>query len=83
MFFHLGLTKPQPVRIHELSPQGSRPIPYRTELFDFGQSDVKATWGDIGFAGFRIHHPLNSQAYKDEVIVFLGASYFRALGAGQ
>src|SRR5690606_10243384 len=41
------------------------------------------TWGDLGFAGFRMHYPLNSEAYKDELVVFLGASYFRALGAGQ
>ena len=34
-------------------------------------------------AGFRVHYPLNTAAYKDELVVFLGASYFRALGAGQ
>jgi periplasmic glucans biosynthesis protein len=83
MFFHLGNYHRAPVRMHELSPQGSRPIPYRTEFFDFGKTGVRAQWGDIGFAGFRIHHPLNSPAYKDEVVAFLGASYFRALGAGQ
>jgi periplasmic glucans biosynthesis protein len=33
-------------------------------------------------AGFRLHYP-NNPAYKDELVVFLGASYFRALGAGQ
>ena len=37
----------------------------------------------LGFAGFRVHFPVNTQAYKDEVLVFLGASYFRALGQGQ
>jgi periplasmic glucans biosynthesis protein len=41
------------------------------------------TWGDLGFAGFRAHYPLNNPAYRDELVVFLGASYFRALGAGQ
>src|SRR5438046_10604210 len=38
---------------------------------------------ELGFAGFRVHHPLNTPKYKDEVLVFLGASYFRALGKGQ
>jgi glucans biosynthesis protein len=38
---------------------------------------------DLGFAGFRIHYPLNTPAYKDELIVFLGASYFRVLGRNQ
>ncbi|HSV35988.1 MAG TPA: glucan biosynthesis protein G [Ramlibacter sp.] len=83
MFFHLGNYHRAPVGIHELSPQGARAIPYRSDLFDFGKSGVRGQWGDIGFAGFRIHHPLNSAAYKDELIAFLGASYFRALGAGQ
>src|SRR5690606_8309517 len=41
-----------------------------------------ARWGDLGFAGLRVHYPLNTPAYKDELIVFLGASYFRALAAG-
>src|SRR5690606_9268799 len=40
-------------------------------------------WGDLGFAGFRVHHPFNDSGYKDELVVFLGASYFRALGEGQ
>jgi glucans biosynthesis protein len=35
---------------------------------------------DLGFAGFRIHYPIKTPKYHDEVIVFLGASYFRALG---
>lgn len=36
-----------------------------------------------GFAGFRIHTPLNTKSYYDEVVAFLGASYFRAVAAGQ
>ena len=34
----------------------------------------------MGFAGFRIHYPINTPEYQDEVAVFLGASYFRAVG---
>jgi glucans biosynthesis protein len=30
-----------------------------------------------------VHYPLNTPKYKDEVLVLLGASYFRALGKGQ
>ena len=36
----------------------------------------------LGFAGFRITHPLNTPGHFDEVATFLGASYFRALGKG-
>jgi glucans biosynthesis protein len=84
MFFHLGLYQREPVRVHELTAQGARPLPYDSAGYDFGRNRVQpASWGDLGHAGFRIHYPLNSPQYKDELVVFLGASYFRALGAGQ
>lgn len=35
------------------------------------------------FAGFRVHYPLNRADYQDEFLVFLGASYFRAVSKGQ
>ncbi|MCD2470413.1 glucan biosynthesis protein G [Jiella sp. MQZ9-1] len=35
-----------------------------------------------GVAGFRIHAPLQRPDYFDELVTFLGASYFRALGSG-
>ncbi|QPF75803.1 glucan biosynthesis protein G [Roseateles sp. DAIF2] len=88
MFFHLGKFQTQAVRINEVSPQGAvRPIAFRQEDFDYGKNRFGAgrqqAWGDLGFAGFRAHYALNNAAYKDELVVFLGASYFRALGAGQ
>ena len=36
----------------------------------------------MGIAGVRINHSLNGVDSK-EVMVFLGASYFRAIGEGQ
>jgi len=82
-FFHVG-RQTNAVRIHELSAQGNKPLPYDARDFNFGKNRLQpARWGDVGYAGFRIHTPLNSPAYKDELVVFLGASYFRALGAGQ
>jgi glucans biosynthesis protein len=84
-FFHLGLYQTEPVRIHELTPQGKvNHLPYRAADFDYGKNTFDpAPWGDLGHAGFRLHYPLNGTQYKDELIVFQGASYFRALGAGQ
>src|SRR5580704_14869388 len=38
---------------------------------------------DLGFAGFRVHYPLNKPDVQDEVCAFLGASYFRAVARGQ
>jgi glucans biosynthesis protein len=84
MFFHLGKYQTRGVRVHEITPQGVRPIGYDPRDFDYGKNKLSpATWGDIGLAGFRVHYPLNNAAYKDELVVFLGASYFRALGREQ
>ncbi len=60
----------------------AKPIRYSADMFDF--SKVKPPpEGDLGFAGFRVHYPLNRPDYQDEVCTFLGASYFRAVARGQ
>ena len=84
MFFHLGKFQMQPVLINEVTPQGATHVRYRSVDFDYGKNKLSPNaWGDVGFAGFRAHYALNNAKYKDELAVFLGASYFRALGAGQ
>lgn len=84
MFFHLGKYQVQPVRLHEIDAGQVRDIHFDSADFDYGRNRLDpASWGDVGFAGFRVHYPLNTAAYKDELAVFLGASYFRVLGAGQ
>jgi periplasmic glucans biosynthesis protein len=83
-FFHQGLYYDQPVKINEIVNSAVREIRFRPELFDYGANkiDPKRLTG-IGFAGFRVHYAINATKYKDEVLVFLGASYFRALGRNQ
>jgi glucans biosynthesis protein len=84
MFFHLGKFQTEPVRINEISSTGVRHIGYRSAEFDYGKNKLSPQkWGDLGFAGLRAHYPFGTSGYKDELVVFLGASYFRALGAGQ
>lgn len=83
MFFHRGENQRQAVRVHEVVGDTTRKLSYRREDFDFGKNRLSTTWGDLDFAGLRVHYPLNSSQYKDELVVFQGASYFRALGAGQ
>lgn len=82
MFFHLGKYQIQPVSINEVLPDGSvKHVAYDPRDFDFGKNRLAPeAWGDIGLAGFRVHTALNTPAYKDELVVFLGASYFRAVG---
>lgn len=83
-FFHPGWLYADPVRVHEVSSEGTREISVDPRDFDYGKNTLDpARWPKLGFAGFRVHYPLNSTAYKDELVVFLGASYFRALGQGQ
>ena len=82
-FFHAG-PQGDSVHIHEVTPQGARRIPYDPAKFSFGANRLDPQgWGDLGYGGLRAFSHLNSSAYKDELIVFSGASYFRALGAGQ
>lgn len=50
------------------------------EMFDFGRATPPA---NVGFAGFKVTHPLNSGQKFDEIVSFLGASYFRPIGKGQ
>lgn len=87
MFFHLGKHHSLPVRINIVGADGVRPVAFDRNDFDYGPS-ARTTlkpekWGDLGFAGFRVHYPLNRPDYPDELAVFLGASYFRVLGSGQ
>ncbi len=84
-FFHPGRGFTRPIHVNEVTPKGVKPIHYDPRDFDYGRNtrlDPKS-FGDLGYAGFRVHTALNSPDYKDEVLVFLGASYFRALGMGQ
>lgn len=84
MFFHRGYFYEDPVAIREITAQGVRDIVFHSDAFDYGKNkiDPKELRG-LGFAGFRVHFPVNTPTYKDEVLAFLGASYFRGLGRGQ
>jgi glucans biosynthesis protein len=84
MFFHRGLYFEEAVTIREVGPDGAREIPFDPDAFDYGKNTIdRAAVQGLGFAGFRVHFPVNTPTYRDEVLVFLGASYFRALGRGQ
>jgi len=83
MFFPAGRNF-TPVLVNEIVGQQARPVAYDPALFDFGRNKIDAKLkGELGFAGFRVHYAVNRADYKDEVVVFLGASYFRAVGKGQ
>lgn len=83
-FFHRGSRFAHAVKINVISSNGVRQIKYDPDDFDYGGNKIdRKKLESLGFAGFRVHFPLNNPKYKDEVLSFLGASYFRALGRAQ
>ena len=82
-FFHRGFFYAPRVDIYEVANGQATKIAYRATDFSFGSNTSPALDMDLGFAGFRIHAPINKPDYYDEVCVFLGASYFRAVAKGE
>jgi len=82
-FFHRGFFYKNRVDIYEVADGHAVPVRYRRDDFSFGDKIGPVPEADLGFAGFRIHAPINRPEYYDEVCVFLGASYFRAVAKGE
>ena len=84
MFFPTGRGFQDAVRINTIEPGGVKRLDVDPAMFDYGRNkfDAQKLRG-LGFAGFRVHYAINRPSYKDEVVVFLGASYFRAVGQQQ
>ena len=83
--FHPGFVHRDTVRLHLVQDGRITPLPFDQTLFRYdGPAETVAGVNapDLGHAGFRVHYPLNDTTIKDEVVVFLGASYFRLLGRG-
>ena len=82
--FHLGFLYQRPVTVNVLRDGVPTPVPYQRELFNYGRNKIERPLPvNLGFAGFRLHYPINTPKVFDEVIAFLGASYFRFLGSDQ
>jgi len=83
--FHPGFLHTQPVSIRVVDGANqARRLPFSRDFFQYHESlDSIETVDAGGFAGFRVHYPINRPSYLDEFLVFLGASYFRAVGREQ
>ncbi len=86
-FFHIGGLFQNSVKINEIINDNFHdkfyPLAYSPDFFNFGHNRFNSEHlTNIGYAGFRLHYPLNTNDYFDELVSFLGASYFRALGKG-
>ncbi|AFJ47528.1 glucans biosynthesis protein G [Shimwellia blattae DSM 4481 = NBRC 105725] len=83
-FYHQGMYFDTPVVINEVTANSVRRIKYSPDYFTFGNvKHDKDSVKDLGFAGFKVLYPVNSKDKQDEIASFLGASYFRMIGAGQ
>lgn len=81
--FHRGHIFKRRVGVNIVRNGEAIPLPYLDEQFDFGGLDIGPFPETLGFAGIRLRYPLNRPDVHDELMVFLGASYFRFLGRGQ
>lgn len=81
-FFHRGFFFRDRVDVYEVSDGRAQAVTYRPSQFRFEGVSAPSE-NDLGYAGFRLHAPLNRPEYFDEVCAFLGASYFRAVAKGQ
>ncbi len=79
-FYPLGRTFTRPLRLHEVVDGQARVLEVPAAAFrNDGDAKVRPA---AGAAGFRLNFPLNDPKRTDELIVFLGASYFRVLSSG-
>lgn len=83
--FHPGWLFPEPVQLFELTGNSVQPLTFSTDDFEY-RNAVADKLPDTptlpGVAGLKINTPFNTADKFDELITFLGASYFRALGSG-
>ncbi len=79
-FFHPGGVYDYAVKINVHDSEGVHPVPFSVDNFDYGKNAIAGKVpGDLGYAGFKVYYPLNRPDVRDEVVSFVGASYFRAL----
>lgn len=82
-FFHLGQFFGKPVRMYLLQDGSAHEVEYKPELFDMpADSPAHALPKNCGFAGFRFQEWNTAEDWRtQDWVAFLGASYFRAIGA--
>lgn len=84
-FFHPGFLYDRTVTLHSVTGGNVRPLVVTKAMFDYSQVKEleEKLPTPLGAAGFRIHTAINTPAYRDEFVVFLGAAYFRAVAKWQ
>lgn len=84
-FFHPGYIYREPVQIHEFTQSHAQEVRFTPAFFEYGhligeRGESPAT---AGFSGVKFLAAVNNNTPIDEMAVFQGASYWKALGKGQ
>ena len=80
-FFPRGFLFKPAVEVFEVADGQATPVAWDPGLFSYDDPAAQGT-APPGFVGLRLHAALNRPGVFDEVCVFLGASYYRAVGRG-
>lgn len=86
-FFHVGAGFKTPVRMYSVDPatRQAREVHFRTDLFNYENSGIDKAQlkgaGDLGFAGFKLFQA--PEIAINDILSFLGASYFRAIDSNK
>jgi glucans biosynthesis protein len=82
-FFHIGRYFQKPVQMHVVEEGMAREIVYSPDYFDMpADSIARRLPPDAGFVGFRLQESRHRADWPtQDWVAFLGASYFRAIGA--
>jgi len=86
-FFHVGAGFKTPVRMYSVDPttRQAREVHFRTDLFNYENSGIDKSQlkgaGDLGFAGFKLFQA--PEIAINDILSFLGASYFRAIDSNK
>ncbi|MDB6453303.1 glucan biosynthesis protein [Falsirhodobacter sp. 20TX0035] len=83
--FHMGWLYSDPVQMFQVAGDTATEMAFSTDDFEYYNNLTDRFQPHLelpGVAGFRLSTPLNRPDVFDELVAFLGASYFRALGRG-
>jgi len=82
-FFHVGQFFQKSVKMHVVEDGKTREILYSSDYFDMPQDSIARKLPEkTGFAGFRLQESRQRDDWRtQDWVAFLGAAYFRTIGA--
>ncbi len=79
--FHPGFLFQEAVAVHVIGADTTTAIAFQPDRFDYADPALRPSSAEgMSYTGFRLRYPIKSPDVMDEVAVFQGASYFRAVG---